>query len=261
MTDTTTLIYRSRAPIGEIILNQPAKRNAISAEMWTQLAEAVAQATDDEDVKVLVIRGEGDHFAAGADISEFAQVYETTAKARRYTETMLAALQALETCVKPTIAQIKGSCVGGGCSIALACDFRFASASARFGVTPGKLGLVYSLADTRRLVAAVGVGGAKDLLLTGRLIGSEEARQMGLCDRLYDDAKLENETAGFVSQIAALSQWSARATAKTLRMLKGGLADDDPKAMSLMLEAFEGADFQEGYKAFLEKRKPDFPTK
>ena len=260
MTDTP-LIYRSGSPIGEIILNQPAKRNAISAAMWAQLGDAVAKAASDETVKVLVIRGEGEHFAAGADISEFAQVYETPEKAQRYTLTMLDALKALEACAKPTIAQIKGSCVGGGCSIALACDFRFAGASARFGVTPGKLGLVYSLADTRRLAATVGDGGAKDLLLTGRLIDVEEANHIGLCDRLYHDAELEGGVREFASQIASVSQWSVRATKKTLRMLKDGLADDDPQAMALMLEAFEGADFQEGYKAFLEKRKPDFPTK
>lgn len=257
----TPLIYRSGSPIGEIVLNQPAKRNAISAVMWEGLKEAVAKAENDESVKVLILRGEGDHFAAGADISEFAQVYETSDKAQRYTQTMLDALKALETCAKPTIAQIKGSCVGGGCSITLACDFRFAATSARFGVTPGKLGLVYSLADTRRLASTVGEGGAKDLLLTGRLIDAEEAYQMKLCDRLFQDNVLKDETAGFAAQIASVSQWSVRATKKTLRMLKDGLADDDPKGMELMLEAFEGADFQEGYKAFLEKRKPDFPTK
>lgn len=257
----TPLIYRSDAPVGEIILNQPAKRNAISAVMWESLKEAIASAEADEDVKVLVIRGEGDHFAAGADITEFAQVYETTEKAQRYTQTMLDALEALENCAKPTIAQIKGSCVGGGCSIALACDFRFAGASARFGVTPGKLGLVYSLADTRRLAAAVGEGGAKDLLLTGRLINADEAKAMGLCDRLYQDGALENEAAAFSGQVAAVSQWSVRATKQTLSMLKNGIADNDPKAMELMLNAFEGEDFKEGYKAFLEKRKPSFPTK
>lgn len=257
----TPLIYRSVSPIGEIVLNQPAKRNAISAAMWSKLGDAVVAAAADDNVKALVIRGEGDHFAAGADISEFAKVYETTDTARRYTQTMLNALKALEDSPKPTIALIKGSCVGGGCSIALACDFRFAGASARFGVTPGKLGLVYSLADTRRLAAAVGEGGAKDLLLTGRLIDAEEASHMRLCDRLYHDAELEEEVAGFAAQIASLSQWSVRATKKTLRMLKDGLADDDDQAMALMLEAFEGDDFREGYKAFLEKRQPKFPTK
>lgn len=260
MTDPS-LIYRSGARVGEIILNQPEKRNAISAAMWTGLKEAIERAETDKDVRVLVIRGEGDHFAAGADISEFAEVYETTDKAQRYTQNMLDALKALENFAKPTIAQIKGSCVGGGCSIALACDFRFASASARFGVTPGKLGLVYSLADTRRLATAVGEGGAKDLLLTGRLIDAEEAHRMKLCDRLYNDVTLQDEVAGFASQIASVSQWSVRATKQTLRMLKSGLADDDTQAMQLMLAAFDGEDFKEGYKAFLEKRKPDFPTK
>ncbi len=256
-----SLHYRSGSPVGEIVLNQPDRRNAVSAAMWASLAGAVAEAEADKGATVIIVRGEGGHFAAGADISEFAEVYATAETARRYTETMLDGLKRLETCGKPTIARIAGSCVGGGCSIALACDFRFAGASARFGVTPGKLGLVYSLADTRRLAAAAGVSGARDLLLTARLIDADEARRMGLCDRLYSDDALEAETAGFAAQIAALSQWSIRATRKTLRMLKDGVPDDAAEAIALMLEAFEGEDFREGYKAFLEKRKADFPTR
>ena len=254
----SALIFRSGSPIGEIVLNQPQKRNAISAAMWGALKEAVAAAEADAAVKAIVIRGEGDHFAAGADISEFAKVYETAESAKAYTLSMLDALKALEGCAKPTLTQIRGACVGGGCSIALACDFRFAGASARFGVTPGKLGLVYSLADTRRLTAVAGEGGAKDLLLTGRLVGAEEALSMGLCDRLYPDDALAGEVAAFAGQIAALSQWSVRATKETLRLLKNGAVDDDPQAMQLMLAAFEGEDFKEGYQAFLEKRAPKF---
>ncbi len=257
---TETLQYRPGSPIGEIILNQPSKRNAINADMWRGLGETVAKATADASVKVVVVRGQGDHFAAGADISEFEQTYATTQSAARYTQTMLDSLAALEHCPKPTIAMIRGSCVGGGCSIALACDFRFASDTARFGATPGKLGLVYSLADTRRLVQTVGVSGAKDLLFTGRLIDASEAQAMGLCDRIYRDDAVETETQAYAQSIASTSQWSARATKRTFQMLSDGVADDDEAAMKIMLEAFEGADFKEGYRAFLEKRKPKFPT-
>ena len=259
MTDQA-LIYRSGSPAAEIVLNQPTKRNAVNAQMWRALGEAVRQFEADANAKVLIVHGEGEHFAAGADISEFEETYATTESAAAYTKTMLASLAALETCAKPTVAMIRGSCVGGGCSIALACDFRFASETARFGVTPGKLGLVYSVADTRRLAQTVGASNAKDLLFTGRLVRAEEAKTMDLCNRLSEDGSLENETRSFAAEIAATSQWSARATKQTFRMLADGVADDDPRAMQLMLDAFEAEDFKEGYRAFLEKRKPDFPT-
>jgi enoyl-CoA hydratase/carnithine racemase len=254
------LFYRSGAPIGEIVLNQPSKRNAISASMWESLGEAAVAAERDPGARLVVVRGEGDHFAAGADITEFEQVYETPADADAYTRTMLASLAALEALAKPTLAMIRGACVGGGCSIALACDFRFAARSSRFGVTPGKLGLVYSLADTRRLAAAAGLANAKDLLLTGRLIDGEEAFAMRLCDRLYNDDELEPATLQFARALEEMSPFSARATKEMFALLKAGAADDDPRAGALLARSFAGTDFKEGRQAFLEKRRPRFPT-
>ena len=258
---TDALKYHSASPVAEIILNQPAKHNAINGEMWQRLKNYVRKAEADTSVKVIVVRGEGKHFAAGADISEFEETYATPESAEAYTRVMLESLKVLEECAKPTIAMIRGSCVGGGCSIALACDFRFAGATAKFGVTPGKLGLVYSLADTRRLAQTVGVSNAKDLLFTGRLFKAGEALELSLADRLFADDQLETETRSFVEEIASTSQWSARATKRTFRMLAEGVSDEAPETMDLMLDAFGGDDFKEGYKAFLEKRKPDFPTK
>jgi len=253
------LYLKVRTPIGEIVLNQPLKRNAISEKMWHALGFTIAAAESDPAIKVIIIRGEGEHFAAGADISEFEHTYATSETASVYTKNMLSSLAVLENCTKPTIAMIDGACVGGGCSIALACDLRIASDRARFGITPGKLGLVYSVADTRRLVDAVGKSKAKDLLFTGRLIDSSEALEIGLCNRIHPYIDLQEKIDEFANSIAATSQWSVRATKNTFKML-GQRPDDAPEAMSLMLEAFEGADFKEGYRAFLEKRKPNFPT-
>lgn len=258
---TSRLSYQSRPPIGEIVLNQPSKRNAISAEMWAALPPAIADAERDRQVSLIVLRGEGGHFAAGADITEFAKVYESPTSAERYTQTMLEALVALERSTKPSLAAIRGSCVGGGCSIALACDFRFASTTAMFGVTPGKLGLVYSLADTRRLVSAVGESNAKDLLMTGRIIAADEARSIGLCSRVLPDQGLEDAVTSFGDSLAEVSRWSARATKEMIRILKSGAGDEDPTAMRLLVQSFSGADFKEGYTAFLAKRKPDFPVR
>lgn len=251
-------IRYSRGVVGEIVLAQPEKRNAISAAMWRDLGDAAAAAAADPDARLVVVSGEGEHFAAGADITEFERVYATAESAETYTRAMLDGLAALDRLPKPTVAAVRGACVGGGCSIASACDFRFAGASARFAVTPGKLGLVYSLADTRRLVRAAGIQGAKDLLMTGRMIGAEEAFAIGLVDRLYADENLAEGVAAFATEVRALSPWSVAATKETFRLLRDGAGDDDATAMRLMLAAFEGEDFREGWRAFLEKRPPKF---
>jgi enoyl-CoA hydratase/carnithine racemase len=254
---TPALSYRTKGNIGEIVLNQPGKRNAISAAMWAGLQEAATAAGADSNAAVIVIRGEGDHFAAGADIDEFEKVYATTETARAYTRVMLDALAAVEALPKPTLAAIRGACVGGGCSIALACDFRFAAETAKIGVTPAKLGLVYSLADTRRLVAAVGESHAKDLLLTGRLIDAEEAKAIGFANRVLPDVAFDAEIAVFCCDLAGVSRWSTHAAKKMLRLLKAGAADDDADAAALLADGFTNPDFR----AFLEKRKPNFPTR
>ncbi|MEO1137229.1 MAG: enoyl-CoA hydratase-related protein [Pseudomonadota bacterium] len=240
-----------------IILDQPDKRNAISAEMWAALQSAVQNAEADPDCKVVKIYGAGEHFAAGADITEFEQAYATKESAAIYTQTMLDGLSALEACAKPTIAVIRGVCVGGGCSLALACDFRFGAASARIGVTPGKLGLVYSADDTRRLIRAVGTANAKQLLMTADIISADKAKRIGFLDAMADDSTLDNFTREFIAKIEGLSQWSVRATKKMFALLHEG---DQSQADTLMLSSFEGEDFKEGYKSFLEKRRPKFPA-
>lgn len=243
---------------GAIILDQPKKRNAINAEMWSALPAAVKDAEADASCKVVRITGAGDHFAAGADITEFEKAYATQDSAAAYTNTMLQGLAALEACKKPTIAVIRGSCVGGGCSIALACDFRFGAASARVGVTPGKLGLVYSADDTQRLIQTVGTANAKRLLMTAEIMGADEALKIGFFDLLSDDDKLDESVTAFVAKIEALSQWSVRATKKMFFLVA---SDAQADAEALMLSSFKGEDFKEGYKAFLEKRSPKFPTR
>ncbi|MEO1015856.1 MAG: enoyl-CoA hydratase-related protein [Pseudomonadota bacterium] len=240
-----------------IELNQPTKRNAISAAMWRRLPDLIAQAEGDRSVKALVISGAGGHFAAGADISEFDEVYADREKAETYTRTMLSALDRLENAAKPAIAMIRGACMGGGVSIALACDFRFADDTAEFAIPPARLGIVYSADDTKRLIAAVGVSAAKRLLMTAERLTAHKAKEIGLVDEVIDSASLSKTVEAFVDEIAARSQWSVRATKKMFRLIAAG---EDAAAIDLGLDGFESPDFVEGRRAFLEKRKARFPS-
>jgi len=156
-------------------------------------------------------------------------------------------------------AMIEGACVGGGLGLALACDLRIAAADAWLALTPAKLGLVYSLPDTRRLVQAVGLSRAKDILFTGRLIAAEEALVIGLVDALYAPEALEAAVAEKTAQIAAASQWTARRAKAIVGLIADGETRDTDETARWLIEAVEGEDFSEGRNAFLSKRKPEFP--
>nr|WP_070959094.1 enoyl-CoA hydratase-related protein [Hyphomonas sp. Mor2] len=250
------------APFAEIVLNKPEKRNALSVDMWAAIPKLVDAATDHPDVKVLIIHGgDAGAFAAGADISEFEAIYATREAAMASGEAIAAALKAVEACPKPTIAAIDGACVGGGVSLAMTCDLRVASVGSKFGVTPGKLGLVYPAGDTRRLLEAIGPSATKDILFTGRIFEAEEAKEMGLIDRLTDKRAALLHARAFAGEIAAISQWSTRATKRMIKGLQRGWRDSDPEAIDLFLQGFSNEDFQDGYKAFLEKRPPNFTFK
>lgn len=250
------------ASFAEIVLNKPEKRNALSVDMWAAVPDLVKTATYNPDVKVLIIHGgDAGAFAAGADISEFEEIYATRESAKASGDTIAAALDAVESCPKPTLAAIDGACVGGGVSLAMACDLRVASAGSKFGVTPGKLGLVYPAGDTRRLLAAIGPSATKDILFTGRIFPAEEAKALGLIDRLADTGGGLLEARAFAEQIAAISQWSTRATKRMIKGLQAGWGDQDREAAELFLEGFSNEDFKDGYKAFLEKRAPNFTFK
>lgn len=250
------------APFAELVLNKPEKRNALSVDMWAAIPDLIEQAEGTEQVKVVIIHGgDAGAFAAGADISEFETIYATAESAAASGDTIARALDAVEACAKPVIAAIEGACVGGGVSLAMAADLRVASASSKFGVTPGKLGLVYPAGDTRRLLAAVGPSATKDILFTGRIFMAEEAKSIGLIDRLADAGEALSTARAFAGEIAAISQWSTRATKKMIAGIETGWTETSPEARALFLEGFSNQDFEEGYRAFLQKRPADFTFK
>jgi len=256
---TQTIRLEIAAPLAEIILDQPQRRNALSLEMWAALPARVAEANADPAVKVLLLHGGGAGvFAAGADISEFPVIYGTEDAARRTGQTIARALAALEDSPKPVIAAIEGPCIGGGVSLAAACDLRIAASGASFGVTPARLGLVYPPGDMLRLVRLVGPGATRRLLYTGRIFSSAEALAMGLVDEVVDVPAILRAARALGAEIAAQSQWSVRATKRMLRGFDAGFMPDSPEAEALFLEGFANPDFAEGVSAFLAKRRPDW---
>ena len=243
-----------------LVLNRPDKRNALNVAMWAAIPDFVAQLVADKNAKILFIRGAGGAFASGADISEMPTVYATAEAALANDDKIQGAMRAIEDCPKPVIALIEGPCVGGGCGLALACDLRFAAHGARFGITPAKLGLVYGTADTRRLVQAVGLSRAKDILFTGRLLDSEEALRVGLIDQLVAPEALTGLAKDYARQIGNASQFSVHNQKRILAMLRNG-ADDALESRALVGASFVGDDFQEGFAAFMEKRPAKFPLR
>ena len=253
-----SIILERKGPSATLRLNRPGKRNALTLGMWRQMIALLKEVKDDPSVSMLTVAGTGNAFAAGADIEEMKAVFEDPAAASAIAETTYEAQQALHRFPKPTLAVIRGACVGGGCGIALCCDLRFADRSAKLGITPGKLGLVYSLADTKRLVDAVGPSIAKDILYTGRIIEATEAKDLGLIDRLVNANHLDEVAEDFVSQVCQASQFSAQSTKQIMGMIFDGLSEDTEKTRDMFVEAFAGEDFNEGFSAFMEKRKPKF---
>ncbi len=259
MSETADIHLARMGRRAELVLNRPAKRNAITLAMWRAIPDLVAEADVDPAVRLLVVRGAGAHFAAGADIAEFETTYATRDAALANQAVMARAMSALEAFSKPSLAVIRGACVGGGCAVALCCDMRLAASDARFGVTPAKLGLAYGVSDTRRLVQAVGPSAAKRILFTGGLIGAEEALRIGLIDAAHEDGALDAAVDALDAEIAAASGFTARAVKKVMAMLQDGAVDDTDESRALFADAFEGADFREGSSAFLAKRPPQFP--
>lgn len=244
-----------------LVLNRPSRRNALNAAMWAALPGLLDEAAADDGVKVLLVRGAGECFTAGADISEFETVYATPDSALAGTSAIATGLDALAHFPKPTLAVIRGACVGGGCGLALSCDLRFAASDGRFGITPAKMGLAYTLNDTKRLIDAVGVSAAKDLLYSARLVDAEEALQIGLIDRCFAPDRLDAEVADYLDLMLSRSTGSARAIKRVIHLIRAGVDRDTDETRQLFLDSFQSDDFQEGYRAFLEKRAPDFSGK
>lgn len=253
-----TLRLEKDGKVAHLLIDRAAKRNAFNQAMWEAFPDLLHDAMADKSIRVLIVRAaeSGSAFCAGADIGEFANGVEHPEWRAKNQAAINRVQHELTRAAKPTIAVIDGDCVGGGCGLAIACDFRIAGPNARFGITPAKLGLVYPLHDTKLLVDLVGPSEAKKLLYTGRLITAEEALRIGLITSLANISQVE---AGALTQeLIAGSPHSQRMSKALIRRILDGQAHDDDDSRAQFNAAFDGKDFAEGVSAFLAKRKPDF---
>ncbi|MEJ2556477.1 MAG: enoyl-CoA hydratase-related protein [Anaerolineae bacterium] len=255
------ILVERRDHIAMVIFNRPEQRNAINYPMWLELRRLMTQLEADDGVRVVVFRGAGEQaFSAGADITEFEERRNNSAQARRYAEAFEGALQAIDSLSKPTISLIKGACTGGGCELAAVTDIRMAADNARFGVPIARLGLVVGYREMRSLVRLVGPGAVMYMLLSARLIGAEEARSMGLVSHVVPLTEIEPvslELAGEIARLAPLVHKWHKQILRTV-LLNPALQDLTPEEKSLPYACFDTQDFREGYRAFLEKRRPEF---
>jgi enoyl-CoA hydratase/carnithine racemase len=256
---TEDLVLERSGAVATLVLNRPDSHNAVRLGMYEALPGLLSEVDEDHDVKVLVVRGAGQKaFASGADISEFREVRANAETARAYNERVAAAERALEGLSKPTIAMVHGYCIGGGCGLALACDLRFVDERASFGITPAKLGLVYSLDSTKRLVDVVGPSRAKWILMSGQRVDAERAHQIGLADEVVPTDDLEKLTYEFAELLCTRAQFSVRATKQIVTRILAGQTEDDEATRDLRNSSFDTDDYAEGVRAFLEKRPPTF---
>ena len=250
--DDARLDVEVSAPVATIVINNPARRNAMTVAMWTALPGILDRLATDPAVKVVILTGAGGTFCAGADINDAAAI-------GREGEGSVAVLaeDALAAFPKPTIARIEGFCVGGGCQLAVACDLRYAATGSRFGITPAKLGIVYPAVTIRRLVELVGPSAAKHLLFTGELIGVERALRVGLIDEELPAVDLAEGVLVAARTIAARSQLSVAAAKDMVGMAARGELDS-VRVEYWRRQAAESTDLAEGIAAFRERRDPTF---
>jgi enoyl-CoA hydratase/carnithine racemase len=244
--------------IGWLRFARPEKKNAITRGMWTAIPELVAEVESDPAFKVLVITGAGQDFSAGADISEFRELRSTGEGAATYDKVVETAVTTLAGMRKPSVAMIRGNCIGGGCQISVACDFRFAEAGARFGITPAKLGIVYDFVSTRQLVSLIGPAHARFFLLSGQLVDAARAREIGLINDAFPAGAFEHEVASFVATLCSRSQASIRGINRIIEKILSGREETDDEIDAIRAAAIHGEDYAEGVAAFLERRPPRF---
>jgi enoyl-CoA hydratase len=257
---TDKLLADKDGAIGWITFNNPARHNAVSLEMWLALPKILARYEQDPDIRVIILKGAGEKaFVAGADISQFKEKRSSPEAVREYNAAADNAGKALQNCPKPTIAMVRGYCIGGGTAIAVGCDVRIAAEDARFAVPAAKLGLGYRFAGIKRLADVVGPAFTAEIFFTGKQFTAQEALQMNLINRLVPVAELESRTREYADIISNNAPLTIASIKRSLLEYVKNPADRDLQECQRMVDAcYTSEDYKEGQTAFMEKRKPVF---
>lgn len=258
MTQSDIVVHVDGEAVAFVTLNRPRQINAIKLSMWRDLTPIMTDLGGREDVRAVVLTGAGGHFSAGADIKEFVQNRMGGDLWVDYERHFVAAVEAVRTCAKPTIAAVSGNCMGGACALAMACDFRIADPTARFAIPSAKLGVVYGLPETTLLVALVGVAAAKRVLYTGDSVDAGEAQRIGLVEEVVPGPPREAAVALARRMVnnAPLSIAGAKRMLNALARGESGAHAEEFRALTR--GAVNSEDYREGSRAFVEKRMPTF---
>jgi enoyl-CoA hydratase len=246
--------------VGTITFNNPEKRNAMSLEMWEGLGHTLIELRDDPHVRVVILVGAGDKaFVSGADISQFEKTRHNAQASEEYSNRSAAQRALLANYPKPTIACVRGFCLGGGMQVAMSADIRIAAQNSQFGIPAAKLGIAYGYDGLKHLVSLVGPSWARLLMYTGMRIDSAEALRIGLVDRVVPDTELWNATSEIARTISGNAPLAIKAARITIAQV---LQDPDQRDMEAIkkigIACMDSEDFREGRQAFMEKRKPEF---
>lgn len=252
------IILQKAEGIARLVIDNPARMNAMSLAMWQVLPDHVADALADPAVRVLVLQGAGGKaFCAGADISEFAALRVDPQAVARYDAAVDRAMTAVEQAGKPTVALIRGICFGGGCALALACDLRLADEAARFRIPAARLGVGYGYDGIAMLVRKLGPSTVAEMMFTARVFSASEAEGRGIVQQIFQSGAFEDSAAAYLARVAANAPLTQQAVKRALLELARP-APDRAAADALVAACFASEDYREGQQAFLEKREPVF---
>ncbi len=257
---TDKMLFRKEGHVGIVTFNNPERHNAVSLEMWEAAADMLTACANDAGIRVVVLTGAGGKaFVSGADISRFGSERATQEGVATYNAATERAFTSLYEFPKPTIAMIRGYCIGGGLGVASCCDLRIATQNSRFAVPAAKLGLGYGYPGLKRLTDIVGPSFAKEIFYTARQFDAEEARQMGFVNRVVADAELETYVKTYTDTIAANAPMTIAAVKFTIgEVVKDEGKRDIARCAEMVRACFASRDYVEGRTAFMEKRKPVF---